>query len=109
VIDRDELRGRPRPILEAEERGDWEQVDNLSDELNRQLIAQDFEHSAEIVNHYLDDADIRQSDEKYGAGQREELRRFIETGEDRTLYLPRWSCAAVLVSLIAAVAYWLAF
>ena len=109
MIDQAELRRRLKPILDAEERGDWDQVDQLSDELNRELIAQNSENSPEIVNHYLDDADIRQRDPKYGASQCEQLRRFIETGEDRTIYLPRWSCAVVIVLLIAALAYWLAF
>jgi hypothetical protein len=109
VIDQTELRRRLRPILDAEERGDWEQVDELSDELNRTLIGQNFENSAEIVNHYLDDGDIRQTDPKYAISQRDELRRFIETGEDRTIYLPRWSCAGVAILLIGALAYWLVF
>ena len=106
MIDSKELRQRLRPILNAEEHDDWDQVDQLSDHLNRDLAAQNFENSPEIVNHYLDDADIRQSDPKYGASQRDELRRFIETGEDRAIYLPRWSCAVVVIVLIAAVAYW---
>ena len=109
MIDQAELRRRLTPILEAEERGDWDQVDRLSDELNRELIAQDSENSPEIVNHYLDDADVRLSDPKYGASQRQELRRFIETGEDRTIYLPPWSCAVVIILLIAVIAYWLEF
>jgi hypothetical protein len=108
-MDQGELRRRLEPILGAEGRGDWDQVDQLSDELNRDLAAQNFENSPEIVNHYLDDADIRQSDPRYAASQRDELRRFIETGADRTVYLPRWSCAVVLILLIAAVAYWLSF
>jgi hypothetical protein len=105
-MNRADLRRRLEPILDAEERGDWDRVDQLSDDLNRELAAQNFENSPEIVNHYLDDADIRESDARYGASQRKELRRFIETGEDRTTYLPRWSCAALLV-VLAAVALWL--
>jgi hypothetical protein len=109
VIDRAELRRRLEAALAAEESDDWEEVERLSEKLNRELSDQNFEHSTEIVNHYLDDADIRQSDPRYGNSQREELRRFIETGEDRTTYLPPWSCAVVFVLLIAAIAYWLAF
>ena len=109
MIDRDELRRRLRPILDAEERGDWGQVDELSDELNRDLLAQNVENSPEIVNHYLDDADIRESDPQYGSAQREQLRKFVETGEDRTVYLPRWSCAVVALIIIAALYYWIAF
>src|SRR3954452_90350 len=107
-MDQAELCQRLISILETEEREEWDQVERLSYELKLELIDPGF-HIAEIANHYLDDTDIRERDPKYGASQREELRRFIETGEDRTIYLPRWSCAVVAFLLIAALAYWIAF
>jgi hypothetical protein len=96
------------PILEAEEREDWDEVERLSRALEMELLDPGF-RVAEIANHYLDDMEIRQRDPGYGVSQREELRRYIETGEDRTIYLPTWTCPAILFLLIAIVVYWLAF
>ena len=102
-MDHAELRRRVKTILEAEERGDWVQVDELSDRLNRDLAAQDFENSPEIVNHYLDDADIRERDQKYGETQRRQVRRFVDTGEYKdSTPIPLWSCALVAAVIIVA-------
>jgi hypothetical protein len=106
-MDQSELRERLRPILEAEEHGDWVQVDQLSDDLNRELMDQNFENSPEIVNHYLDDADTREKDGRYGETQRQQVRRFVDTGEYKeSTPIPLWSCGVVAV-LITAVVVWL--
>ena len=107
MIDQAELRQRLRPILEAEDRGDWDRVDKLSDELNRELISQNFEYSPEIVNQYLDDADIREKDEQYGEAQRRRVRHFADTGEFQdSTPIPLWTCGLVAVLMIA-VLIWL--
>ena len=103
-----ELRERLQPILDAEERGDWDQVDQLSDALNRELMAQNFENSPEIVNHYLDDADIRQSDRDYGETQRSQVYRFVDIGEYKdSTPIPLWSCALVAALIVAALIWFL--
>ena len=102
MIEQAELRQRLKPILEAEERGGWDEVEKLSDELNRELMSQDFAHSPEIVNHYLDDADIREKDEQYGDTQRRQIRRFLDTGEFKdSTPIPLWSCGLVAALIIA--------
>ena len=107
MISQAELRLRLVPILEAEERGDWDQVEQLSDQLNRDLSEQKFRHSVEIVDHYLDDADVREKDERYAEGQRRQVRHFVDTGEHQDgTTVPPWSCA--LIALVAiAVLIWL--
>ena len=107
-MDQAELRRRLKPILDAEERGDWGQVDQLSDELNHELLGQSFENSPEVVNHYLDDADVRAKDDCYGETQRRQVRQFVDTGEFKnSTPIPLWSCGLV-VALIVAVVIWIA-
>ena len=107
-MDHAELRRRLKPILEAEERGDWDGVEQLSDELNRELAEQNFRTAPEIVNHYLDDADVREKAPGYGETQRDELRRFIDTGEhDEGTAVPLWSCGLVVALIVAAVIWFL--
>ena len=104
MIDQAELRRRLTPILEAEDRGDWGQVDQLSDQLNRDLAKQNFANSVEIVNHYLDDADVRAKDERYGETQRRKVRQFVDTGEhEESTTISPWSCALVAASILAVV------
>jgi len=103
-MDHAELRRRLKPILEAEERGDWDSVERLSDELNHDVAEQNFMNSPEIVDHYLDDADVREKAPSYGESQRRELRRFIDTGEhDDGTPVPLWSCGLVFALMIAVV------
>ena len=102
-MDHAELRRRLKPILEAEERGDWDQVEQLSGQLNRELKG---ESSPEIVDHYLDNADLRKQAPPYGETQRRELRQFIDTGEHNDgggTSIPAWSCGAVALLVVAAV------
>ena len=107
MIDRAELRRRLVPILEAEERGDWAQVEQLSDRLNRDLEEQRFQNSVEIVDHYLDDADVREKDERYAEAQRRQVRRFVDTGEhEEGTTVPLWSCALIAI-VVLAVLIWL--
>jgi hypothetical protein len=104
-----DLRRRIGTILDAEESEspDWEQVDRLSDELQRQLIAEPETECPEIVRHYLDDRDIRLGDEGYAKPQREKIKRFVSTGEylDSTP-VPLWTCAVAL-AVIIGLAIWL--
>jgi hypothetical protein len=107
MIDEAELRRRLLPILEAEERGDWDEVEQLSDRLNRDLAEQKFQKSVEIVDHYLDDADVREKDHRYGETQRRQVRRFVDTGEhEEGTNVPPWSCALIAIAIIA-VLIWL--
>jgi len=102
-MDHAELRRRLKPILEAEERGEWDEVERLSDELTRDLMEQNSKVAPEIVDHYLDDADIRAQDHQYGETQRRELGRFIDTGEhDDGTVVPLWSCGLVVTLGLAA-------
>src|SRR3954454_10781223 len=104
LVNQTELRQRLLPILEAEELGDWDQVEQLSDALNRELAEQNFANSPEIVNHYLDDADIREKDHRYGERQRRTVARFVDTGEYKdSTPIPWWSCALLAAVIIAAV------
>ena len=94
-------------VAEEEEPRNWAEVDRLSDDLLQQLMREPEAHCPEIVNHYLDDADIRSADEGYGNQQRERIRRFVETGEydDGTTVSP-WACT-VIIALILAGIVWL--
>ena len=108
-MDLAELRRRVGVILAAEESDppDWGQVERLSDELQRQLMAEPETECPEIVSHYLDDRDIRLSDETYAKPQREKVRRFVSTGKYRdSTYLPLWTCAVAL-ALAVVFALWL--
>src|SRR5215472_83186 len=99
-----DLRRRVGAILAAEEKEppDWVAVDRLADELSQQLISDPDTECPEIVDHYLDDADVRAKDEAYGAHQRQQVRRFIETGEYRdSKPVPLWAFIMVLAVLIA--------
>lgn len=105
----DELRRRVGAILAAEERepADWSEVERLTDELQLQLRAEPSTECPEVVNHYLDDADIRARDEAYAVHQRQEVRRFVKAGEyDDGTPIPLWTCALVLAA-IAGLLLWL--
>jgi hypothetical protein len=94
-----DLRRRVGAILAAEDAQppDWAQVERLSDELLQQLTSEPETECPEIVNHYLDDSDIRSNDEAYAKGQREEVRRFVTTGQYRdSTPISLWTCAVVL-------------
>ena len=103
-----ELRRRIATILAAEEMQppDWAEVERMSDELTLNLMAEPETTCPEIIDHYLDDADIRAANDCYGAHQREKVRRFVETGEydDGTIVSP-WACAVVLALAIASIVW----
>ena len=102
-MDETELRRRLKPILDAEERRDWVQAEALNDELNRDLLNDNFEGVPHIVNHFLDDVDIRERDEEYGEGQRREIQRFVETGEyEDSKPVSNWTCAVVIAVVVVA-------
>jgi hypothetical protein len=112
-MDFNELRQRAGAILAAEERAngldDWAEVQRLIDELQAQLEAAPRTVCPEIVDHYLDDVDIRARDGRYAEQQREHVRRFVETGEysDGTP-VPLWTCALVLTFVVGLVVWLLA-
>lgn len=94
----DELRSRLSLILAVEEREptDWLEVERLASELQRDLP---IDATPEAVHHYLDDADVRARDNRYGARQRQEVRRYVELGEyDDGTQIPWWGCALVLLA-----------
>ena len=101
-VDHAVLRSGLVPILEAEDRQDWDEVERLSNELKFETIAPT--DVPEIVNHFLDDCDVRRKDERYGAAQRAQIRKYVETGEFReVMTIPLWSCGLV-AGLIVAIA-----
>jgi hypothetical protein len=102
----DELRARLAVILAVEERVpvDWAEVDRLASELQRDLP---IDATPEAVHRYLDDVDIRQRDDAYGARQRLEVRRYVDHGEyDDGIAIPWWGCAVPLFAG-AGLVYWL--
>ena len=108
-MEMNELRRRVGAILAAEEReqADWPEVECLTDVLQGQLRAEPNAEWPEIVNHYLDDADIRARDGAYAIQQRQEVRRFVETGEfDEGAPIPSWACALTL-AVVAGLIVWL--
>ena len=110
TMDNAELRRRLGVILDKEEKAntleDWAEVERLTDELQAELLDQ---LCPEIVDHYLDDVDIRERDHRYAAQQRERVRLFVETGEhsDGTV-VPLWTCALAL-ALVVGLVLWLVF
>ena len=111
-MDKVELRTRLGAILDKEERArsleEWAEVERLTDELQVELLGQS---CPEIVDHYLDDVDIRERDERYAAQQRERVRQFVETGEhSEGTTVPLWTCAlalAMALALVVGLALWL--
>ena len=103
----DDLRRRVGTILAAEERepADWPEVERLSDELLQQLRAEPDTECPDVVTHFLEDADVRAKDEDWAAYQKEEIRRFIETGEYSDSRAPLWTCPLILV-LIGGLVLW---
>ena len=104
-----ELRQRVGAILAVEERAnaveDWAEVERLTDELQAQLEAEETTVCPEIVDHYLDDVDIRARDERYAQQQRERVRQFVETGEyDDGTPVPL-SCAVALAVVIGLIGW----
>jgi hypothetical protein len=104
-----ELQSRVGAILAIEERQpiDWQRVDLLTLQLKRELL--DATDTPEIVNHFLDDTDIRRrpGEEAYAERQRAELRRFVATGEhDPGKTIPLWTCGVAL-AVAAALIGWL--
>lgn len=107
-MDNAELRRRLGAILDKEEKAttqeQWAEVERLTDELQAELLDQ---LCPEVVDHYLDDVDIREKDERYAAQQRESVRLFVETGEHMEgTPVPLWTCALGL-ALIVALVLWL--
>lgn len=102
-MEMDELRSRLALILEIEEQEptDWVEVERLASDLRRDLP---IDATPDAVHHYLDDADIRAGDDRYGAWQRQEVRRSVEFGEyDDGVPIPWWGCALALLAGAAAV------
>lgn len=105
-MEANELRSRLAAILAVEEREptDWFEVERLADELQQEVP---IDATPEIVHHYLDDADIRSRDARYGRRQRQEVRRYVDFGEfDDGTSIPWWGCVLVLLA-VAAVIKWL--
>lgn len=101
-----DVRRRVGAILAAEERQppDWAEVARLTDELQRQLMAEPNTECPEIVDRYLDDADIRSSDAAYGKHQRHQVGRFVATGEyEDSTPVPFWTCAVALAVFVGVI------
>jgi hypothetical protein len=106
-----ELRRRVGAMLaievRADEDEDWAEVARLADDLQAELEADRSTVCPEIVDHYLDDVDLRAQDERYAEQQQERVRKFVETGEhdDGTL-VPLWTCGVAL-TLVGGMVVWL--
>ena len=99
----DELRSRLAVILAVEEQepADWEEVERLASELQRDLP---IDATPEAVHRYVDDADIRCRDKAYASRQRQEVRRFIDLGEyDEGIPISPWAFVLVLLTVAGAV------
>lgn len=75
----EQLKAELRAILRLEERPmpDWEDVKRRCLELNGWLLAEGPWTYPAIVSQYLDDADIRSKDVRYGARQRHQLGQWL--------------------------------
>ena len=104
----DDLRRRVGAILAAEDQEppDWRTVERLADELLQQLMDEPDTERPEIVNHYLDDAGIRSKDDEYGKHQREQVRRFVSTGEYKdSKPVPLWTCAVAMAMAVGLIGW----
>ena len=108
-MDINDLRRRVGAILAAEEQQppDWAAVERLTDDLLQELMNEPDTECPEIVNHYLDDADIRSKDDTYGRRQRDQISQFVGTGEyNDSTPIPLWACG-IVVALAVGVIGWL--
>ena len=107
-MDVDELRRRLGAILSEEEREvvDWTTVSAMLDELAADVKGSEFPH---FVHHFISDSDIRAKDPVYGQDQRQEVRRFVDTGgydPDWDKEIRPWGCIAAVVG-IGGLMFWL--
>jgi hypothetical protein len=107
-----ELRTRLWAILdlEAADPVDWEQVDQLINDLSERLSQASGYEPPHLVHHYLDDSDIREKDSDYAEAQRADIRRFVETGDREPLEsrsVSPWSCLLILGLLVALTVWFL--
>ena len=107
-MDVDELRRRLAAILAAGEgaRADWAEVGRLKAELRRQLRAEPDTECPDVVTHFLEESDVPANDDELAAWQREEVRRFVETGGYTNRRAPVWTCPLIL-ALIGGFVLWL--
>ena len=111
-MEQPELRQRVGAILAAEESANsierWAEVERLTDELQAELQATPGTQCPDIVNHYLDDPEIRARDERYAAQQRERVRRFVQTGQySDGASVSLWTVAGAVIVVVGLVV-WLA-
>jgi len=64
----------PAIEVRADEDEDWAEVARLADDLQAQLEADRSTVCPEILDHYLDDVDIRAQDDRFAKRQRERAR-----------------------------------
>jgi len=108
TVDVPDLRNRVGAILMVEETKptDWATVETLTDKLLHEIMQEPETSCPEIVNHYLDDLDIRASDEQYAKQQRDRVRLFVETGHYKdSTPVPLWTCAVGVVGVVAIFAW----
>ena len=77
----DELRSELRAILASEEQTppDWQEVETRSHRVIERLATEDEpSYPHDIVYHYLDDPDVRRKSPRYGEGQRQRLREWLD-------------------------------
>lgn len=103
-VEGSDLHNRLRAILVAEEADppEWMRVVCLSEELQRQLLANSRDRCPRIVSRYVDDADIRIVDPGFAKRQRDEIRRFLATGRCRARIHVTWPMIATGLLLLAA-------
>ena len=104
-----DLRERLSVILAQEEQSmvDWAAVDQMLDRLSSDLKESGASECPHFVWHFIADSDIRAKDPVYGDYQRQEVRRFVDTGEyeesEEASPLGCW----LVAGLPGALAFWL--
>lgn len=100
----EELRRRVGELLRLEERSDtdWRAVQSECERLDRDIQGMPTDEVPDLLWHFLQDADVRQKDERYAEYQCLPLWSYVETGEmvehAPSVALPWWGCLLVLVA-----------
>jgi hypothetical protein len=108
-----ELRALVAEILAEEELPDpdWDRVEALCAALDERLMSEPDLRCPDLINHFVDDPDIRRRDPDYAAWQRSRARRYADTGEmaahAESVALPWWGCLLIVAMPAAALLWWL--
>ena len=104
-----ELRQKLGVILREEESHDahWSRVAALCGELSERLHTEFETDYPDAVWHYVDDADIREKDQRYAAWQRDLIWEYVNTGamveHAPSVRVPWWGCVIAVLAVIGIV------